>query len=66
MKSKTLKYIDHGMFLLQYADNSALKGYEARDVVQLGDYYTYTKFGEIFLFLFVGAITVRPFDHRLV
>eukprot|EP00291_Cryptomonas_curvata_P005969 CAMPEP_0172177530 /NCGR_PEP_ID=MMETSP1050-20130122/15490_1 /TAXON_ID=233186 /ORGANISM="Cryptomonas curvata, Strain CCAP979/52" /LENGTH=360 /DNA_ID=CAMNT_0012850065 /DNA_START=6 /DNA_END=1088 /DNA_ORIENTATION=- len=47
MKSKTLKYVDHGMFLLQYADNSALKGYEAHDVVQLGDYYTYTKFGGI-------------------
>jgi hypothetical protein len=45
MKSKTLKYVDKGMFLLQYADNSALKGYEARDVVQLGDYYTFTKFG---------------------
>jgi hypothetical protein len=45
MKSKTLKYVDKGMFLLQYADNSALKGYEARDVVQLGDYFTFTKFG---------------------
>ena len=46
MKSRTLKYVDKGMFLLQYADNSALKGYEARDVVQLGDYYTFTKFGK--------------------
>jgi hypothetical protein len=48
MKSKTLNYVDHGMFLLQYADNSALKGYEAHDVVQLGDFYTYTKFGRNF------------------
>ena len=46
MKSKSLKYVEHGMFMLQYADNSALKGYEGRDVVQLGDYYVFTKFGE--------------------
>jgi hypothetical protein len=45
--SKTLRYIKHGQFLLQYADNSALKGYEANDVVQLGDYFTFTKFGGI-------------------
>jgi len=32
---------------LQYADNSNLKGYEATDIVQFGDFYTFTKFGGI-------------------
>lgn len=27
-KSSTIKYIKHGQFFLQYADNSNLKGYE--------------------------------------
>ena len=31
----------------QYADNSNLKGYEATDIVQFGDFYTFTKFGGI-------------------
>ena len=30
-KSSSIKYIKHGQFLLQYADNTALKGYEAND-----------------------------------
>ena len=43
--SKSIKYIKHGQFFLQYADNSNLKGYEATDIVQFGDFYTFTKFG---------------------
>eukprot|EP00802_Teleaulax_amphioxeia_P011055 Tamp_11085.p1 GENE.Tamp_11085~~Tamp_11085.p1 ORF type:complete len:525 (-),score=133.37 Tamp_11085:383-1957(-) len=45
--SKSIKYIKHGQFFLQYADNSNLKGYEATDIVQFGDFYTFTKFGGI-------------------
>jgi hypothetical protein len=37
-KSKTFKVVPKQMFLLQYADNSALKGFQSRDVVRLGDY----------------------------
>lgn len=47
VKSKTIRYIKHGQFFLQYADNSNLKGYEATDIVQFGDFYTFTKFGGI-------------------
>jgi len=46
-KSKSIRYIKHGQFFLQYADNSNLKGYEATDIVQFGDYFTFTKFGGI-------------------
>ncbi|EKX44705.1 hypothetical protein GUITHDRAFT_109483 [Guillardia theta CCMP2712] len=46
-KSKSIRYIKHGQFFLQYADNSNLKGYEATDIVQFGDFYTVTKFGGI-------------------
>jgi hypothetical protein len=35
------------MFLLGYADNTHLKGYQGRDVVQVGDYFVDTKFGAI-------------------
>jgi len=35
------------MFLLGYADNTHLKGFQSRDVVQLGDFFVDTKFGSI-------------------
>jgi hypothetical protein len=35
------------MFLLGYADNTHLKGYQGRDVVQIGDNFVDTKFGAI-------------------
>ncbi len=42
-KTSSIRYIKHGQFFLQYADNTNLKGYEATDIVQFGDYYTVTK-----------------------
>ena len=45
--SKTFKVVPKQMFLLQYADNSALKGFQSRDIVRLGDYSVKAKFGSI-------------------
>jgi hypothetical protein len=45
--SKTFKVVPKQMFLLQYADNSALKGFQSRDIVRLGDYAVEAKFGSI-------------------
>jgi hypothetical protein len=35
----------------QYADNSNLKGYEATDIVQFGDFFSFTKFGGIYVYI---------------
>ncbi len=48
--SKTFKVVPKQMFLLQYADNSALKGFQSRDIVRLGDYSVLAK---VCLFFFV-------------
>jgi len=45
--STTFKVVPKAMFLLQYADNSALKGFQSRDIVKLGDYSVEAKFGSI-------------------
>ena len=34
-------------FMLGYADNTHLKGFQGKDVVQLGDYYAFADFGAI-------------------
>ena len=47
LRSKTFKVVPKQMFLLQYADNSALKGFQSRDIVRLGDYSVEAKFGSI-------------------
>jgi len=47
MVSKTFQVVPKQMFLLQYADNSALKGFQSRDIVRLGDYSVEAKFGSI-------------------
>ena len=47
LKSKTFRVVPKQMFLLGYADNTHLKGYQGRDVVQIGDNYVDTKFGAI-------------------
>mmetsp|Transcript_13271 Transcript_13271/g.30524 ORF Transcript_13271/g.30524 Transcript_13271/m.30524 type:complete len:585 (-) Transcript_13271:197-1951(-) len=46
-KSKSFHVVPKQMFLLAYADNSHLKGFQSKDVVQLGDFYVETKFGSI-------------------
>eukprot|EP00282_Hemiselmis_andersenii_P034861 CAMPEP_0169453540 /NCGR_PEP_ID=MMETSP1042-20121227/14812_1 /TAXON_ID=464988 /ORGANISM="Hemiselmis andersenii, Strain CCMP1180" /LENGTH=571 /DNA_ID=CAMNT_0009565579 /DNA_START=32 /DNA_END=1747 /DNA_ORIENTATION=- len=46
-KSKTFRVVPKQMFLLGYADNTHLKGYQGRDVVQIGDHFVDTKFGAI-------------------
>ncbi|KAJ1471545.1 hypothetical protein T484DRAFT_1843650 [Baffinella frigidus] len=47
MKSKSFRVVPKQMFLLGYADNTHLKGFQSRDVVQLGDFFVDTKFGSI-------------------
>ena len=47
MKSKSFRVVPKQMFLLGYADNTHLKGFQGRDVVQLGDFFVDTKFGSI-------------------
>jgi len=45
--SSSFSVVPKQAFFLGYADNTHLKGFQARDVVQLGDHFTYTKFGAI-------------------
>eukprot|EP00286_Rhodomonas_abbreviata_P028232 CAMPEP_0181315084 /NCGR_PEP_ID=MMETSP1101-20121128/15175_1 /TAXON_ID=46948 /ORGANISM="Rhodomonas abbreviata, Strain Caron Lab Isolate" /LENGTH=528 /DNA_ID=CAMNT_0023422245 /DNA_START=168 /DNA_END=1754 /DNA_ORIENTATION=+ len=47
MKSKTFRVVPKAMFLLGYADNTHLKGFQGHDVVQLGDFFVDTKFGGV-------------------
>ncbi len=46
-RSATFRVAPNEMFYLGYADKSQLKGFQAFDVVQLGKYYTLTKFGAV-------------------
>jgi hypothetical protein len=45
--SHTFKVVPHQSFVLGYADNTHLKGYQGKDVVQLGDYYAFADFGAV-------------------
>merc|ERR1711966_419841 len=45
--SHTFKVVPHQAFMLGYADNTHLKGFQGKDVVQLGDYYAFADFGAI-------------------
>uniref|UniRef100_A0A7S0HDJ0 Peptidase A1 domain-containing protein n=1 Tax=Hanusia phi TaxID=3032 RepID=A0A7S0HDJ0_9CRYP len=46
-KSSTFKVVPHQAFMLGYADNTHLKGFQANDIVQLGDYYDFANFGAV-------------------
>ena len=50
----------------QYADNSNLKGYEATDIVQFGDFYTFTKNKKYLYNIMLGGTkeSYRPFLHN--
>jgi len=45
--SHTFKVVPKQAFQLAYADNTHLKGFQANDVVQLGDYYDFANFGAV-------------------
>ena len=45
--SSTFKVVPKQAFQLGYADNTHLKGFQANDVVQLGDYYDFANFGAV-------------------
>ena len=45
--SNTFKVVPKQAFQLGYADNTHLKGFQANDVVQLGDYYDFANFGAV-------------------
>jgi hypothetical protein len=45
--SHTFKVVPKQSFKLDYADNTHLKGFQANDVVQLGDYYDFANFGAV-------------------
>lgn len=45
--SHTFKVVPKQAFQLGYADNTHLKGFQANDVVQLGDYYDFANFGAV-------------------
>jgi len=45
--SHTFAVVPHQAFVLGYADNTHLKGYQGKDVVQLGDYYAFATFGAV-------------------
>jgi len=45
--SHTFKVVPKQSFQLAYADNTHLKGFQANDVVQLGDYYDFANFGAV-------------------
>merc|ERR1711966_273227 len=45
--SSTFKVVPKQNFQLGYADNTHLKGFQANDVVQLGDYYDFANFGAV-------------------
>lgn len=45
--SHTFKVVPKASFQLGYADNTHLKGFQANDVVQLGDYYDFADFGAV-------------------
>ncbi|KAJ1480521.1 aspartic peptidase domain-containing protein [Baffinella frigidus] len=45
--SHTFAVVPHQAFVLGYADNTHLKGYQGKDVVQLGDYYAFANFGAV-------------------
>lgn len=45
--SKTFVPIKNQAFFLGYADNTHLKGFQGEDVLQLGEYFAFSKFGSI-------------------
>jgi len=47
LKSSTFTVVPHAAFMLGYADNTHLKGFQGNDVVQLGDYYVKADFGAV-------------------
>ena len=46
-KSKTFKVVPSEAFKLDYADNTHLKGFQGRDVLQIGDFFVEADFGAI-------------------
>mmetsp|Transcript_47923 Transcript_47923/g.150321 ORF Transcript_47923/g.150321 Transcript_47923/m.150321 type:complete len:513 (+) Transcript_47923:337-1875(+) len=47
LRSKTFSLVPKAVFLLSYADETHLKGFQSKDVVKLGDYFVETKFGSV-------------------